>query len=564
MSFSSHGANNRTIKYFTRGNTLAMQGQYREALRCYEKVLSATPTHLDALNNQANCYSMLGRYDRAIAGYDKVLAVKPNDLRARANRATALKNIGRIKEATADYEHVLAMEPTYADALFNRGNMFIDIARPKEAIRDLRLALSQLPNDTDIHTSLIFALNFDPDATTESQQAERARWAAPYARFLTQITHGDDPDPERRLRIGYVSRYFRHQAATYAFGGVIMHHDPSQFEVVCYSDTETEDDLTIQLRSRANIWHRTLQLSDESLAQLIRNDRIDILVDLVGHMKGHRLRAFAFKPAPVQVTGWGEPTGTGLKAMDYLFVGPAMIPQGERALFPEEIVELPNYIGFWSPTPLPAPRPLPAMERGYVTFGSFNRLAKVIDPVVRCWAAILRSVPGSRLVLKDRPLAPEYQKATILTAFAEEGVTSDRITLLDQSDRISHFAAYGDIDIALDPFPHSGGMTTLDALWMGVPVITAPGRIVSSRIAAATMTAAGLSDFIATDYEAYVALAVSKSGDLTGLANIRSSLRHRLAETEFGDPARYSHAVERQYRAMWRKWCSLRPSGKAN
>jgi protein O-GlcNAc transferase len=211
---------------------------------------------------------------------------------------------------------------------------------------------------------------------------------------------------------------------------------------------------------------------------------------------------------------------------------------------------------------LPEPSALPAATRGYVTFGSFNRFTKIMAPVLQRWAAILRAVPNSRLVLKgDRPLAPELQRAAMLTVLQAEGIAAERVTFLDQLGRAAHFAAYHDIDIALDPFPHGGGMTTLDALWMGVPVITAPGRIISSRLAAATLAALGLDDFIAADGEGYIQLAVKHASDLASLVELRSTLRSRVANTDFGDPARYTRAVEQHYRAMWHRWCDRQRTG---
>jgi predicted O-linked N-acetylglucosamine transferase (SPINDLY family) len=553
MSFPIRVGDDRTAKQFGRGVRLASKGQYREALKCFDKVLAIAPGHADALNGRGDCLVLLGRHEQAIATYDRLLAIRPNDFHTRSNRASALKSIGRVGDAVAGYDAVLEAAPNYMDALFNRGNAYIDLGRPKEAIQDLRRALRLQPNDTDIHTSLIFALNFDTQSTTDSLQAERAQWAA-HLGLSANTNHLNDPSPDRRLRIGYVSSSFRHQAATYAFGGVIVHHDPEQFEIVCYSDTAEEDDLSPHLRNSAETWRKTADLSDEQLAKLIQKDQIDILIDLVGHMKGNRLRVFALKPAPIQVTAWGEPTGTGLKAVDYLFADPVVVPASERALLAEQVADLPNFLGFWSPDPLPALRPLPAIERGYVTFGSFNRLAKITDPVLRQWSAILRAVPHSRLVLKDRLVVD--QRKIIMGLLAEEGISSDRVTLLDQVGRAAHFEAYCDIDIALDPFPHGGGMTTLDALWMGVPVVAASGGTISSRLAAATLTAAGLTEFIATDPQRYVELAVNKAGDLGLLAQLRSALRDRLTNTEFGDPVRYTRAVQRQYRSMWQKWCS--------
>jgi predicted O-linked N-acetylglucosamine transferase (SPINDLY family) len=496
MARSTRATAERIGALMAQGNALASQGQYREAARRYEEVLAVAPRHLDAINNRGNCLFLLGQFADAIKSYDTILAARPNDLRARCNRANALKQLGHCREALDEYLRVLEADPNSADALYNRGNMLADLGRPKEAIRDLRRALALNPNDADTHISLIFALNFDPDATAEDLQAERKAWGLRYDHLLDGVAHVNKPEPDRRLRIGYVSAHFRHQAATYAFGGVIVHHDPQQFEIICYSDTRDEDDVTRRLRGHAHRWHRTSHLSDDQLSSLIRAERVDILVDLVGHMKGNRLLVFAQKPAPIQATAWGEPTGTGLKAIDFIFADPVLIPAAERPLLREEVADLPNFLGYWSPEPLPEVEPLPALARGYVTFGSFNRLAKVQPPVLRSWGAILRALPGSRLALKGRMIDLASERAPILAALGNEGIAAERVTMLDQGSREAHFAAYRDVDIALDPSPHGGGMTTLDALWMGVPVVTCPGRTISSRLAAASLTAAGLNDYM--------------------------------------------------------------------
>ncbi len=576
---------------FNLGNSLAALGRHDEALACYDKALALNPDFLDAHTNRGNALTELARYQEAVNAYTSVLSRRPGDVRTLSNRATAFKQLGQYEQALADYERVLAIDPQHADALYNRGNALIDLGRsdeaivslrralaanparsdihssqahalfdarrPDEAIRDFRRAIDIAHDDAGAHCSLIFALNFDPDATTADQQAERARWAARYEQAFPAVhRHGNAADPDRRLRVGYVSSHFRHQAATYAFGGVIVSHDRAQFDVTCYSDTVAEDDLTARLRTNVDRWRETSGLSDDELAQLIRSDQIDILVDVVGHMRGNRLAVFARKPAPVQVTGWGEPTGTGLKAMDYLLADPVLVPAAERSLLTERVYDLPNFLSYWTPEPLPEPGPLPAMANGYVTFGSFNRFAKVLDPVLRCWAAILRAVPQSRLVLKDRLLDQASQTRPMLAVLAEEDIAPERVTFLDQSGRAGHFAAFDAIDLALDPFPHGGGMTTLDALWMGVPVVTWRGRTISSRLAAANLSAVGLTDFVASDRDGYVDLAVAKAGDLPALAQLRATLRGRMANSPVGDPVRYARAVEAAYRDMWRRWCS--------
>jgi len=367
--------------------------------------------------------------------------------------------------------------------------------------------------------------------------------------------HENDSTPERRLRIGYVSSYFRYDNSTYSFGDVILNHDADRFEVFCYSDTRQEDDASAILRERVDHWRRTRELSDDQLSELIRGDRIDILVDCLGHMAGNRLLVFARKPAPLQVTAWGEVTGTGLKAMDYLLASPVLIPEADRNLFAETVIDLPNFSGFWSPDLLPDVGPLPAIERGYVTFGSFSRVQKIIEPTIRCWAAILRKMTGARLVLKHPQLAEASFRTRIATAFERYGVPSAALIFLGGTDRQTHFSCYNEIDIALDTFPHAGGMTTLDALWMGVPVVSLPGNSVSTRWAATSLVPLGLSDFLADSEEGYIELAVDKATNIASLARLRATLRTRMATSEFGDGPRFCRAVEASYVKMWSRWC---------
>ncbi len=376
------------------------------------------------------------------------------------------------------------------------------------------------PEDPELHTLLIFSLNFDPSLTEVDKQRERTEWDRRHAqKFKAQWkAHGNDPDPERRLRIGYVSKYFRHDNACYGFGNAILHRDAERFELFCYSDSDTEDDATAQLRERVHHWHHTRDLTDDQLAELIRADQIDILVDCVGHMTGNRLLVFARKPAPVQVTAWGEPTGTGLEAIDYLFSSPVLVPPSDRGLFAERVVDFPNFTGFWSPDLLPDVAPLPALTQDHFTFGSFNRATKIGPPTIRCWASILKRVPRARLILKHMHFADPAQQWRITRAFEAEGVPAGALTFLGGTDRQTHFACYNLLDIALDPFPHAGGMTTLDALWMGVPVITWPGESVSSRWGATSLVPLGLTDFVADSSESYVELAVAKAADLKSLS----------------------------------------------
>ena len=576
------------------GNALKEAGRFAEAEAYLRRAIAARPHYAQAHFNLGNVLLALGRHDEAIAHYRQAISLNPQMATAHYNLGHALKDQGKFTDAVEAYRCALAIDPEWADVPNNLGTVLMELDRLSEAEACFRQALAKRPDapmtlanlaasirpagrieeamsllrraseidpsNAPNHTNLIFALNFVPDATNADHQAERARYDERHGRrFSAAIRrHANTPDPQRRIRIGYVSAHFRNQAATYAFGGVLLNHDREQFEVTCYSDTAGEDNVTARLRASAHRWHNTAKMSDDQLADLVRRDGIDILVDLVGHMGGHRLLVFARKPAPIQVTGFGEPTGTGLKTMDYLLADPVLVPTHERELLAEKVIDLPNFLGYWPPEPLPDVSPLPALARGYITFGSFNRLDKMGDAVLRCWAKILKTLPSARVMLKNRWLGEAVQRERVMAVFTENGVAPEQVQLLGPSTRLGHFSGYNEIDIGLDTFPHGGGMTTLDALWMGVPVVTSPGATISSRLAAASLTAAGLGDFVAPDVDGYVELAVAKARDVPGLAKLRANLRSHMESTQFGNPARYARAVEGAYREIWQRWCAER------
>lgn len=551
---------NHVDAFNNRGAALHALKRHEEAIASYDRALALKADHAEAMLNRAASLVALKRYDEALAGYDRALAAVPQLAEAHSQRAHVFTVLGRYGEAAAGYERALAIDPNHAEALNLRGSALVELGQVDAAIASLKRALAIRPS-FGCHTDLIFAMNFASALTTVELQAERARWNELYAAPLAPDIrpHANDRDPDRRLRVGYMSGNFRHQAGTYAFGGVLMNHDPQAFEVFCYSDTTLPDDVTELLRGRAHVWRDVVGRPDAEVAELVRADRIDVLVDTAGHMGGHRLLVFARKPAPVQVTGWGEPTGTGLKTMDYLLADPVLVPESERPLLAEKVFDLPNFLGYWRPDTLPEPNPLPAKSRGYVTFGSFNRLPKIQDHTLRRWAAILRALPTARLMLKaDQAMAGSSERQRLDRILADEGIATERVTVFGRTDRANHFTAYHEIDVALDPSPHGGGMTTLDALWMGVPVITAPGATISSRLAAASLTALGLAEFIAPDPDAYVRRAVAVADDLDAIARLRASLRGRMSASAIGDPARYARAVEAAYREMWRRWCASR------
>src|SRR5215469_7720521 len=319
----------------------------RLALAGYDRVRAFDAGYAQGLINHADALADTRRFSEALGYYDRIVKVRPDDVVALYNRAVTLRNLHRSDEALADIDRALALKPDFAAALISRGRILRMQLRVEEAIECFREALRLRPDDSALHSTLIFSLNFDPSVSEPDKQLERAEWDKKHAQKFRSLwkEHDNDPVIDRRIRIGYASSYFRHDNAAYGFGYAILNHDDARFEIFCYSDTRDEDDATALLRARTDRWHQTRQLSDDQLAELIRRDRIDILVDCVGHMAGNRLLVFARKPAPIQVTAWGEPTGTGLKAIDYLLASPVLVPEADRGLFSEHIVDFSNFTG---------------------------------------------------------------------------------------------------------------------------------------------------------------------------------------------------------------------------
>ena len=553
------GRGKRLIGALRQASSQPARGLTRIAVSALDRVRAIDRSYAGRLVEWGDKAAGENRFEESVAYYDRGLRLRPNDVRALYRRATVLRRLRRSDQALMDLDRALALKPDFADALISRARIQRLLGDIEQALASLRKAMTLRPDDSALHTTYLFTLNFAHSVGEAAKQHERAEWEKRHAQKFRSHwkPHDNEPTLARRLRIGYVSSAFRHDNSTYSFGEVILNHDADRFEIFCYSDTPYEDVATAALRERVDHWHRTRKISDDRLSELIRSDRIDILIDCLGHMVGNRLLVFARKPAPIQVTAWGEVTGTGLKAMDYLLGSPVLIPKSDRELFAETVIDLPNFSGFWSPDSLPDVGPLPACTQGHVTFGSFSRLPKIGEPTIRCWAAILRMLPEARLVLKHGHLAEPAFRARIANAFERHGVPSDALVFLGVTDRHTHFSCYNMIDIALDTFPHAGGMTTLDALWMGVPVVSWPGDLVSSRWAATSLVPLGLSDFLADSEEGYIKLAVAKAADIESLTQLRASLRARMANSEFGNGRRFCRAVEAAYVEMWSRWCGV-------
>jgi len=544
------------------GIVLQMLRRYEEALTCHDRVLSIEPDSAEALSNRGNAMHELGRYQEALASYDKALSIEPQNAEALYNRGLALHGLNRSGEALASYDLALSIKPGYADASINRGNVLKDQGRLEEALASYRRAFELDPDCSVAHSNAIFVLDLMDGRGVREQQEERKRWYDLHGRrHAGSIRPHDNPAvPGRKLRVGYVSADFRRHAASYAFGPVLRRHDSKEFEVVCYSGVSIEDDVTAGLKEASGAWRSTLGVSDEALAGQIRRDRIDILVDLSSHMAGSRLPVFARKPAPVQVTAWGYPNGTGLPTIDYLLSDAVVVPWEERSLFAEEVIDLPCFLAYEPPAYLPQVAPLPALSGRPFTFGCISRIEKITDGALRLWARILAAVPEARLLVKCQALEDMEHRRRFAGRLGAVGIGEARVRLLGQTSHAQLLQTFHEVDLVLDPFPHGGGIGTAEALWMGVPVVTKLGETFMSRIGASILTASNLPEWIGRGEEDYVRIAVQASHDPGALAQVRAQMRRRLEASIFGDPRSYTQAVEAAYRTMWHRWCEGRNS----
>ncbi|MET4294501.1 putative O-linked N-acetylglucosamine transferase (SPINDLY family) [Bradyrhizobium sp. LB8.2] len=544
-----------------RGWALCSLRDYGEAIASLNRALSIQPNHVSALTNRAAAWLELLRFDEASADYNRVIALAPDNANGWYGRATVLVRNKGIADALPDCEKALAINPAFFQAHILLGQCLAGLGRVDEAHASFDRALAIKPDFEDAITNKIFALDFVADASVaQHQQARRLWWERVGAKIASAAVgpHDNSCDPDRRLVLGYVSSDFHAHSAAFIFKPVLQHHDRTQFEIVCYSCSPKADATTGEFQGIADRWRDASQWTDDHLAAQIRADGIDILIDLSGHTKGHRLGVFARKPAPVQVHGWGHGTGTGLRTIDYLFSDPVAIPFAVRQLFAETVVDLPCFVTL---VPLPdgiARAPTPAISNGFITFGVFNRISKISDEAVEVWSRILEQVPGSRLLIKDFALDDRLVRDNLLARFAACRLPAERVDLLGATSRTEHLASFNRVDIGLDPFPQNGGVSTWEALQMGVPVVAKLGNSLPSRAAGSILTALGLPDWVANSDEAYVEIAAARGSQIGDLQKLRCELPGQIRAAAAGNPVSYTQAVDDAYRAMWKRYCNGR------
>lgn len=503
------------------GVAFKQMGRNADALAPMQKAAALLPDDAGAHNNLGIVLKDLGQLDDAVASYRRALEIKPDFVEAHSNLGTSLRDLGQLDGAVASYRRALEIKPGFAMAHKNLGILFQRLGQLAAAIESFYQALALKPDDADAHSSLIFTLDLS-EANQALLQAERRRWDQAHAAHLIERrAHDNSTDPVRRLRIGYVSADLKRHSAPMVFGALLFQFDSSRFEVFAYSNSAVEDSYTERFKQSVSRWRNIVGQSDEAVAELIRQDGIDILVDLSGHSAGNRLLVFARKPAPIQITAWGYALSTGMGAMDVFFADPVLVPPEEKPFYTEEVRYLPCAVGAFFLDEFPEVNALPALSGKGITFGSFNRLTKISEQAYALWVQVLLATPNSQLLLKSADFDVPATRHRVAERFSQAGIAPERIIMQGGTSWHDHMAAFNRIDITLDPFPHGGGVTTLEGIMMGVPVVTLRWPTTAGRVSASILTALGLTGWVAETPEQYVEIAIQKAQDLPALAELR-------------------------------------------
>lgn len=572
----------RVEKLMQQGQAAHRAGQPEQARRCYEKILETEPAHLDARyllgtlfaeqgryaqaqrhleaasrlapgspyvhNNLGNVLLISGQFDAAEQAFRSALRAAPEMPEPLINLGNLLVKKGALEEAIEVARRAIALRPDQAAAQVTLANALKDQGRVAEAMPHYRRAAELAVGNTVTQSNLLLAMNYDPGVSRADIRRAHCGWGdrfpAPGAR--------PSPSGGDRLRVGYISPDFCRHPVGYLIEPVLAAHDRSQFEVFVYSDTATADGMTTRLRRHADHWRDLQGLGNDRAAALIAVDRLDVLVELAGHSAANRLAMLSRRLATVQASYLGYPATTGLPSIDFVITDRGLDPSEEDQVFYRETLwrlDRPCFC-FRPDEEFPAVGPLPALGRGALTFGSFNALGKISGAVIDLWASVLQALPRATLLMQARAFSDPGSRRRVVDRFGERGVEPGRLETHGFSSLAEHLALFHRTDICLDTFPWNGHMTTLDSLWMGVPVLTLAGDRRAARMGASIMGELGLREFVASSPEDFVAKAVALAGRLDVLAELRASLRGRLESSALADGASLARALEGAFRAM--------------
>ena len=536
--------------------TLEEKGQLNEAIAAGRQAVLLMPGSAEAYNHLGAALKEKGDLNDAIAAFRQAIFLRPEYAEAQNNLGTTLKDQGQFDEAIAAFRQLIALRPVAAEPYNNLGSALADAGQLSDALAAYRQALALRPDYAEAHSNIVFTLLYDPAADSQTIADELRRWDQQHAQPLRKFIpiHQNDRDPNRRLRIGYVSPDFRDHVVGRNLLPLFLNHDRKQFDITCYAQVPRPDAMTQRFQQLSDHWRSIVGQSHEKVAEQIHADQIDILVDLSLHTSGNRLPVFARKPAPIAVSFAGYPGSTGLSAIDYRLSDPYLDPPGSNdSSPPEQTIRLPH--SFWCYDPLDdreiPVNDLPANKNGYITFGCLNNFSKINDDIFTLWSQILRQVENSRLLLLAQH--GSHRQRT-LDRISHEGIDPQRVEFIPFQPRRDYLQLYHRIDIGLDTFPYNGHTTSLDSFWMGVPVITLVGHRPVSRAGWSQLSNLGLTELAGHKEEQFMQIAVELARDLPRLAELRASLRNRMEQSPLIDAQKFARGIESAYRQMWHAW----------
>ena len=542
------------------GASLHEQG--KDGTHALRKATEFLPEDADAHNNLGLALKNLGQMDEAVASYRRALALRPDFAEVHNNLGNVYFDLMQPDEAASSYRQALEFQPDFAKAHNNLGNALKQLGQLDEAAKSYRSALASRPDFAEAHSNLLFCLGHGETVNAAELLFEHRRFAEQFETPLRNQwqKHGNARDPERRLRVGFVSADLRDHAVAHFVAPVLAKlADSPQLSLHAYYNHTIEDSISLELKGHFEHWHKVAGLQDDVLAQRIIEDGIDILVDLSGHTAHNRLLSFARKPAPVQISWIGYPNTTGLQAMDYVLSDRFNSPPGlHEPYYVEKFARLPSSGCFVPQSRVPEVTELPALNRGHVTFGSFNRPEKLGDQVIATWARVLQAVPGAVMLLGN--VSDESLALRLTQRFNERGIAAERFVFRPRVSLYEYLEMHREVDLVLDTWPYTGGTTTNYALCMGVPVVTLIGPMRSHCQSAAVLGRSGLADWVARDVDEFVRIAVRWGHALPELAQLRAGLRERWQSAPLQQPATVARGMELAFRHMWQHWCAGLPA----
>jgi protein O-GlcNAc transferase len=539
------------------GNTFQELGKLDDAVSSYQKAISLNPNYVEAHNNLGHTLQKQGRPDEAAISYQRMLELRPNSAETYNNLGVSFHSQGKLDEATVNFHRAIKLKPDRAEIYNNLASVLLDQGKVETAIENCRKALSLKPNYTEASSNLLFAMTRHSGCSPAEYLVEARRYgdmvdaqANSYTQWAIPLA-AQDGHP---LRVGLVSGDLRAHPVGFFLENILTHLDPSRLELVAYVTDPREDMLTSRIKSSFSAWNYVRDLSDEVLARKIHKDGIHILIDMAGHTAGNRLPVFAWKPAPVQLSWLGYWASTGVPGMDYLLADRISVPESHQAHFTETIWYLPDTRLCFTPpansTRIPL-SPLPRMHKGYITFGSFQKLGKINEGVLALWSKVFCALPDARLRLQNGQMNCPVAREQIRDQLAKFGIAPERVTLEKDIHREGYLAAYDEVDIILDTFPFPGGTTTCEALWMGVPTLTLAGNTLVSRQGVSILACAGLEEWIAGNEDDFVARAVAYATDVNRLAQLRTELRQKVLDSPLFDGFRFARQLENALQNIW-------------